>query len=211
MPYPDVQRRSRRGRLVYGGGSGQALCYSPLASSYSSANFATAVTVPNTDTITIHVTGMDNLPSLKYLLGSSGSALVYFRGNDNRVRIVDDSGSIRQFNLPGINLGGENKIDIELTPTRVNFSLNDEFVGFADGPVGTCTFDCAGARNNTGLSTLGVGAVYGIVLGGQAAWPMQSDRQTVFDGADEIGSNDLTFLGTPNPITESDTVETTCL
>jgi hypothetical protein len=179
--------------------------YSPLTSSYDSAHF-TAVSLINTDTISFHVKGLTTSSTEQYILGGSvESSWIFYKGSTGNLRLVDDAGNITEATFTGLNDGGDYFVELRMNPTGWDLYVNEVLEVSASGTVGDITLDTI-AENGAG-SSMTLGAVYGVTLGGLASWPMQITSDDEFDGEDMITSKDLTYNGEPGTITSSDTLE----
>ena len=185
-------------------------CYSPKTSSYTVASFD-EIAIPVAGTITINVRGINDSGFINYLMGSDGSAYIYYRGSDGRLRINSDSGNIRQITTFALIDQDDHELVIVFTDSRVDFFVDGEDVGSATGEFIGFSPSCIGAKTASGANSMVIGAVYGVNVNNVAAWRMQSASTTAFEGKDQIGSNDLVYVDAPDPITPSDTTETRCL
>lgn len=192
--------------LVGGSGGGASPVFSPLTASYSNASF-TPVVISNTEIISFHVKGLSSSSDSQYIFGGSiTGAYVFYRGSDGRFRVATDTGNIRQVYSTILNDGGEYFVEIKIDPLGWDLYIDSNFIVRSAGSISDITLDRIGMSSAT--TTMTIGAVYGVTLGGSASWPMQSVNDDEFDGEDMIGSNDLTYNGAPVPITSADTIET---
>ena len=181
------------------GGGGSTPTFSPLTTSYTSADF-TPIVVSNTEVISFHVQGLDTSTSIRrFTRGTTAS--IYYRGSDGRFRLTDDIGALRTLNYTGLNDGGNYYVEIRIDSGGWDLYVDDIYINRSSGAVGNLTLDSL-------ANTMSVATLYGVTLGGSASWPMQSTSDDVFDGADMIGNNNLTYTGAPIPITSADTTET---
>lgn len=180
--------------------------YSPLTASYDSADF-TSVELINTDTISFHVKGLTTSATEQYILGGSvESTFIYYQGSTGNLRLVDDSGNITDATVGELSDGDDYYVELRLNPTGWDLYLDGVFKVTAVGTVGDVTLDTIG-EDGAGTS-MTIGTVYGVTLGGLASWPMQVNNNSIFDDEDMIGSNNLTYNGKPVPVTSSDTLST---
>ena len=188
-----------------GGNGGGSNLYALLNVNYDYASF-TPVTASNTDIVSLSFIGIDSASSVRYLLGGSGSANVFYRGSDGRFRITSNSGVAATINTSLLNDGLQHYVEFRISPSSIEFWIDNAFISSTSGSYDAYTFDVIGARNNTPTSSLPVGSVFGVTLGNQASWAMASSSFTI-NPVDSIGSNNLIFINAPASPVEPDFIE----
>ena len=183
--------------------------FAPLSVNYSSASF-TSVIVPAAEPIKASIIGMTGTTN-KFILGSVGNASLYVRVSDGRVRLEDATGASYQFSggVETAALTDGLAHDIEVKNNGADIEL------WIDGALALTLANKNKpdiAFTEIGISTLGGvtitnGAVYNIELGTIAAWTMLG-ADDEFNGADSIGSNNLTYNDAPALIDNSHTIDT---
>jgi hypothetical protein len=204
-----------------GAGTGPTVGYIPATASYTAATFS-PVTLPAAEPLIFYITGAAThqfQQDLQYVIsGVGGDEFNISRTNERfRFRYSSNTGLDVVFDLVGLVLDqAEHRLEFKnnVGGTELECYVDGVlFTGNAFGaqtPKGDLTFDRIG-QSGDGLTTMTQGGVYGITLGTQAAWMMVSETDNAFNGADSIGSNNLTFVGAPGTIANTDTLSITAL
>lgn len=180
--------------------------FAPLTEFYSSATFASPVSVPAEQSIKFSVIGLSGTDN-RYVLSGGSGAYVYIRASDGRTRINDDAGV--NYNFSAVpELANANAHNVEIANNGANLELIVDGVVAGTLPTnkGICTFNKAGSDDTT--ITMNMGAVFNIELGVTDAWSMLGAANE-FNTANSINaSNVLTYNDAPSPITSAHTIDT---
>ena len=158
--------------------------YALKSSSYDYAQMTSEVTVPDNGILSFYILPEISSTQMDILRSSTGSAFIFYRQSDGRFRVGTDDGSLFTFSV-NLNLVTPSFVMIRFLSNSCELYINNELYDTKTGSHTTFTVDKMGE----GVTT------FGVTLGNQASYPMLTESIGETNTTDEIGGNNLTYVG----------------
>lgn len=185
---------STSGVLVFGGSDGgKTFAYALKSSSYDYAEMTSEVTVPDDGILSFHILPGVSSTQMDILRSSTGSAFIFYRQSDGRFRVGTDDGSLFTFNSVDFSLESSSFVMIRFLPNGCELYINNELYDTKTGSHTSFTVDKVGQ----GVTT------FGVTLGNEVSYPMLTESIGETNTSDEIGDNNLTYIGIDSVLDES--------
>lgn len=188
---------SINGILVFGGSDGNKnYAYALKRTSYDYAQMTSEITIPADGIISFYVKPDLSSTQMYILRSATGSAFVFYRQSDGRFRVGTDDGSLFTFSV-NLNVFEPSFVMIRLIANGCELYINNVLYDTKTGVHDGFTVDQIGE----GITT------FGVTLGNQASYTMLTDSIGQTNINDEIGSNNLTYVGIDVDLDENKYIE----
>lgn len=166
--------------------------YALKSSSYNYAQMTSEVTVQDDGILSFYILPKVSSAQMDILRSSTGSAFIFYRQSDGRFRVATDDGSLFTFSV-NLNLVTPSFVMIRFLSNSCELYVNNELYDAKTGGHTTFTVDKIGE----GVTT------FGVTLGNEVSYPMLTESIAETNTSDEIGGNNLTYVGIDAVLDES--------
>ena len=170
--------------------------YALRSSAYDYAELTSEVVVPHKGVISFTFATVEGDTSTAYIMEGSTGSYIYYRGSDGRFRLYSDQGEFYTITVPDLNDGLPHDILLTIDDDGMHLYLDGSFFGEVLKSGNTDTFS---------VSKIGEGVTaFNVTLANLASYPMLTDDASGVNVADEIGSNNLTYVNLKDPLNAED-------